>query len=213
MAIQFPDDLVVADGRVEVGHIGPEDVRRPPVVDRIEMPVHRALRTAERQRPVAEEVIASREDGVRSFRRLRRGCRPASQHFGAHVSGQCGLEGKATGAAANTLREAVVDGIPPPSGDRGAERFVNDVFRQHLADIAAVPHARPQPHGHPIAGGSRCRPGPPGDFPARHVAQAVHKNLACLAVAAEPRRRAHTDCSEASHAGWFATDRYAASQP
>jgi hypothetical protein len=40
MPVQLPDDLVVAAFRREVRDVRPEHQRRPPAVDRIEMPVY-----------------------------------------------------------------------------------------------------------------------------------------------------------------------------
>src|SRR6185312_3773849 len=41
MPIELPDDLVIAAGRIQVRHIGPEQARRRASVNRIEVPIDR----------------------------------------------------------------------------------------------------------------------------------------------------------------------------
>ena len=83
MAVQLPDDLVIAAGRIEIRHLAPEQRRRDAVVDRIAMPVDRGRRRAddsgavegasagasggdgrESQIAIAEQVQAPVRDGV-----------------------------------------------------------------------------------------------------------------------------------------------------
>src|SRR5688500_2056675 len=73
MSIQIPDDLVIADRGIEVGHISPEDDGRAPVVHGIEMPVNLASARSERQSSIAEYVVLPREDAVGALDRIRRG--------------------------------------------------------------------------------------------------------------------------------------------
>ena len=58
MAIELPDDLVIANLGIEVGHSGPEGSRGSAPVHGVEVPVGRAT-AGEREVAVAEQVVAA----------------------------------------------------------------------------------------------------------------------------------------------------------
>jgi hypothetical protein len=73
MTTELPDDLVVADGGIQVRHVRPERGRRTAVVDRVEMPIDVVAGLRESQSFIAQEVVPSGEDLVGA--RACRGCR------------------------------------------------------------------------------------------------------------------------------------------
>src|SRR5439155_14722095 len=72
MPVQLPDDFVIATGRVEEGHVGPESARRTAAMHGVEVPVDSRLANAEGQAPVAEQVVLAGDDAVPARRRIVR---------------------------------------------------------------------------------------------------------------------------------------------
>ena len=67
MAIQLPDDLVIAARRIEVLDRGPKRVRHALPVDRVEMPVNAPgapFRRTEFQAAIAKQIVSAAEDAV-----------------------------------------------------------------------------------------------------------------------------------------------------
>jgi hypothetical protein len=58
MAIELPDDLVIANPGIEVGHSGPEGSGGPTPVHGVEVPVSRAT-TDEREVAIPQQVVAA----------------------------------------------------------------------------------------------------------------------------------------------------------
>ena len=77
MTTELPDDLVVADGGIQVRHIRPERDRRTPVVNGVEMPIDVVAGLREIQSLIAEEVVPSGEDLVGAGGCRGRRVRPA----------------------------------------------------------------------------------------------------------------------------------------
>ena len=80
MAIQLPDDLVVANLRIQKRHVAIEDTRCGAAVNWIEMPVHMAIRGV-REVAIAEEIAGSVEDPVRACGCVTRGVGPARENL------------------------------------------------------------------------------------------------------------------------------------
>ena len=59
--VQLPDDLVIADRRVQERHLRPVPHRRPAIVHRIADPVDAPAVVGESKRRIAEDVEAARE--------------------------------------------------------------------------------------------------------------------------------------------------------
>ena len=70
MAVQLPDDLVVAAGGIEIGDVGPEQERRAAIVNRIVMPVDDRAR-AKREIAIAEQIVAAGDDPLSAERGIR----------------------------------------------------------------------------------------------------------------------------------------------
>ena len=58
VSIEFPDDLVIAQVRVEIRNARPEALRRAASVHRVDMPIDGILAATEREVAVSEQVIA-----------------------------------------------------------------------------------------------------------------------------------------------------------
>ena len=90
MAIQLPDDLVVADGRVEVRNIGPEANRRLAPVERDRDASRPCRRARSTQLAISEQIVAAREDAIGSCRRVGCGVRPPCAALRARISADAG---------------------------------------------------------------------------------------------------------------------------
>ena len=117
MAIQFPDDLVIAARRIEVRHARPERVRRAAVVDRIERPVRQGgtawSEPAEPKPTIAEQVVFAGEDAVGAQRRVTSG----AGKLVMDARGQCVLRVRADRKASRSSPEVAhkgdMRGVPP----------------------------------------------------------------------------------------------------
>jgi len=81
MAVQLPDDFVIAVLEIEIWDVRPEDGGGPAVVDRIEMPIDVPSRAGESQILVTEHVVAAGENAVGAPRRVVGGVRPARENI------------------------------------------------------------------------------------------------------------------------------------
>src|SRR5688572_24070411 len=86
MAVQLPNDLVVADLGTEERHVGVEDARCPAVMDRIRMPIDPSV-AGEAYVVVAKQIVSALEQAVRPRGSVAACVGPAGEHLMAQRRG------------------------------------------------------------------------------------------------------------------------------
>ena len=80
MAVELPDDFMVANPRVQVGNSGPEPQRNPTVMDRIEVPIQRGGAIPKRNPAIAQDVEAPLEQWSRIADSILPGAREGERY-------------------------------------------------------------------------------------------------------------------------------------